>query len=108
MPASAPLRGQVYYVDIKDGNGPKFWLVVSNNSRNQKLQEVLVCRITTSPKPQLPSIIELEPADTPYTGSVLCDDIGILFKEEMDAAHGALRPSTMARVNDGLRKALAL
>jgi mRNA interferase MazF len=42
---TAPLRGQIFHVDL--GHGRKPWLVVSNNARNRNLDSVLAARITT-------------------------------------------------------------
>lgn len=101
-----PVRGCVYRAKI--GDEPKPWLVVSNNARNKRLDSVLAVRITTSAKPEIPSIVVLDPADEPLVGRVLCDDLTVLFRDEIMQQLGALSRTTMAKVNDGLRAALAL
>lgn len=101
-----PLRGQVFEVEL-GSIGRKLWLVVSNNQRNRALDDVLTVRLTTSPKPAIPTVVELTPADGQFVGRVLCDDIGPLFKDELGPAKGALSPATMRRVDLGLRAALA-
>ncbi len=98
-------RGRVYYADFGEGDKP--FLVVSNNGRNSRLDSALAVRITTSRKPELPSIVELSPQD-PLVGRVLCDDIGPLYPEEIKRDGGALTAQTMMRVSAGLRSALAL
>jgi mRNA interferase MazF len=89
------------------GAGRKPYLVVSNNPRNRQLGTALIVRITTTPKPELDSIIELDRSD-PLAGRVLCDDITVLFDDDEVVLAGALSPATMRRVDAGLRTALAL
>lgn len=100
-----PVRGRVYMADI--GSGRKPWLIVSNNVRNQVLQDCLAVRITTSAKPDLPTIVDLGRND-PLVGRVLCDDIALLYREDLDEDRGALSPQTMMKVAAGLRAALAV
>ena len=101
-----PVGGRVYMADI--GNGRKPWLVVSNNARNRALNDCLAVRLTTSNKPELPTIVELGPADHPLVGRALCDDIALLYREDLEEDRGALSPETMVKVAIGLRSALAL
>ncbi|MER5915400.1 type II toxin-antitoxin system PemK/MazF family toxin [Streptomyces sp. NPDC001982] len=105
MPELVPVRGRIYMGDV--GNGRKPWLVVSNNARNTRLGDCLAARITTSPKPDLPSIVELSAAD-PLVGRVLCDDIVNLYRDELHEDRGVLTPQTMLKVAQGLRAALAI
>lgn len=101
------VRGQVYWATIDGLRKP--WLVVSNNVRNRVLGSCLAVRLTTTAKPDLASIVTLTPADQPLVGSVLCDDIVVLYPEE-DAFEylSSLTPVTMRAVDAGLRVALAL
>ncbi|MFW6694681.1 type II toxin-antitoxin system PemK/MazF family toxin [Streptomyces sp. MAR4 CNX-425] len=103
--ALVPVRGRVYMADI--GSGRKPWLVVSNDTRNRALRDCLAVRLTASTKPDLATIIELGPAD-PLVGRVLCDDVALLYREDLDEDRGALSPQTMMKVAAGLRAALAL
>jgi mRNA interferase MazF len=105
MTQRVPIRGRVYMADI--GAGRKPWLIVSNNARNRQLDSCLAVRITTTPKPRMGSIVELG-ADDPVVGRVLCDDIAVLYRDELLEDRGALAPSTMRAVADGLRVALSL
>jgi len=106
VPQTASLvRGRVYYADL--GHGDKPWLVVSNNRRNAQLDSALVVRVTTSVKPPLPSIIELDASD-PLVGRVLCDDVNVIYTDEAKRDAGALSQRTMVRVADGLRSVFAL
>ncbi len=98
-------RGRIYHADL--GAGDKPYLVVSNNSRNRQLGSALVVRITTSVKPPLDSIVQLSPQD-PLAGRVLCDDINVLYSDEVKHEGGALSLPTMVRVAAGLRAALAI
>ncbi|MBI4728258.1 MAG: type II toxin-antitoxin system PemK/MazF family toxin [Acidobacteria bacterium] len=101
-----PLRGQVWWVEIPCA-GRKPLLVVSNNIRNRALPSVLTIRITTAPKPEIPSIVPFL-AGEPLAGSALCDDILLVPKDRLGAPAGCLSAGTMARVDEGLRAALAL
>ena len=103
---TAPLRGQVYRVDL--GHGPKPWLVVSNNARNRNLDSVLAVRITTTGKDAVvPTVVALTSSD-PLVGYVLCDDLVQLYRDELVKRVGAVSPTTIRAVSDGLRIALGL
>jgi mRNA interferase MazF len=103
---SAPLRGQVYRVDI--GFGAKPWLVVSNNHRNRALSDLLAVRITTTDRPaNLPTWVRLT-ADDPLVGYVNTDDLQQLHRDELRDCLGSLTPATLRAVNDALRIVLAL
>jgi mRNA interferase MazF len=100
----APLRGQVFRVDL--GHGAKPWLVVSNNSRNRNLETVIAVRITTTSKhANVPTVVALSAAD-PLVGYIVVDDLVQLYRDELPEAHGAISPSTMRAVSDALRIAL--
>lgn len=94
-------------VDLGPQLGEKPVLVVSNNQRNAALSDVLVARITSTPRPALPTIVTLEAGDTP-DGSVLCDDIFPAYRDELWRHLGALQPGTMRRVDQALRIALGI
>lgn len=100
-----PQRGTVYWADI--GSGRKPWLIVSNNGRNKALGDYLAVRITTSDKPDLATIVELAPHD-PLVGRVLCDDIALLYEDDLEGYAGGLTLDTVMRVDRGLKAALAL
>jgi mRNA interferase MazF len=106
VPEIIPVRGLVYRADL--GYGLKPFLVVSNNARNQQLSSSIGVRITTTQKPELASIVKLGAADRPLVGFVCCDDINMLYREELKEQVGALSPATMVRVGAALRAALAL
>jgi mRNA interferase MazF len=106
--STAPLRGRVYGATVDRRLGEKYYLVVSNNRRNRALGDVLVVRLTTSPKPVLVTVVELGATDAPLVGRVLCDDIEALYRDEISRELGALSPGTMRRVEAGLRAALDL
>ncbi|PKQ26990.1 MAG: MazF family transcriptional regulator [Actinobacteria bacterium HGW-Actinobacteria-4] len=100
-------RGQVYWATFDEAVGRKPWLVVSNNARNRRLEDVLVARITSTPKPHISSIVEL-PHGECVAGSVLCDDIIAMDEHDAPELAGALSPSTMRRVDAALAAALGL
>ncbi len=101
------IRGRIYGAEIGD-RGEKYYLAVSNNRRNSALSTFLAVRLTTTPKPPLPSIVHLTDADAPWIGAVLCDDIERVYRDEVTRDCGALPPHTMHRVDESLRAALAL
>lgn len=100
------VRGQILRVEIGLSE-PKLVVVVSNNFRNRRLNSVLAVRMTTTPKPTIPSIVEL-PANGNFEGRVICDDIIEIFEDEVLGVVGAVDPITLRSINDGLRAALAL
>ena len=102
--SAAPQRGQVYRCDL--GYGFKPWLVVSNNSRNRVLSDVIAIRLTTTAR-DLPTWVKLGPAD-PLAGYANADCIEQLGKEELGEYLGALSPATMRGINQALVIALAL
>ncbi len=100
----APLRGQVYRCDL--GYGLKPWLVISNNSRNRLLSDVIAIRLTTTTR-ELPTWVKLSPTD-PLTAYANADCIEQLGKDELGEYLGALSPQSMRKVNQALMIALAL
>jgi len=99
-----PQRGQVYRCDL--GYGPKPWLVVSNNSRNRLLSDVIAIRLTTTDR-DLPTWVKLAPGDL-LTGYANADCIEQLGKDELGEYLGALSPTTMRAINQALAIALAI
>ncbi len=102
--STTPQRGQVYRCDL--GYGPKPWLVVSNNSRNRLLGDVVAIRLTTAIR-DLPTWVRLSPAD-PLAGYANADCIEQLGKDELGEYLGALSPESMRSINQALAIALAL
>ena len=100
-------RGRVYGARLDD-LPEKYYLAVSNNARNRALPSFLAVRLTTSPKPAIDTIVELDAADAPWTGRILCDDLVTIYRAEITRDLGVLRRSTMERVDQALRNALAL
>lgn len=99
-------RGQVVRGEI-GLDEPKLFVVVSNNRRNRHLAQVLAVRLTTSPKPAIPSIVELGHPEA-FDGRAVCDDIVELYEDEVRAVLGALSPRAMRRLDVGLAAALDL
>jgi mRNA interferase MazF len=99
-----PQRGQVYRCDL--GYGLKPWLVVSNNSRNRLLSDLVAIRLTTTSR-DLPTWAKLSP-DDPLTGYANADCIEQLGKDELGEYLGSLSRESMGKVNRALMIALAL
>ena len=101
------LRGRVYAAKLSNIKTEKYFLVVSNNQRNAQLPQVLAVRLTTSPKPRIPSIVELGKGEA-FLGRAVCDDIVELYEDEILRDLGALSPAAMTEVANGLKAALSL
>jgi len=101
------LRGRVYAARLSNLDSDKFFLVVSNNQRNTHLPQALAVRLTTGPKPPLPSIVDLGSQEV-FPGRAVCDDIVELYEDEIRRDLGALSPAAMAGVGRGLKAALGL
>ncbi|MEV4413635.1 type II toxin-antitoxin system PemK/MazF family toxin [Catellatospora sp. NPDC049609] len=105
----APVRGEVYLIDLGGELGRKPFAVISNNHRNRALSTVLAVRLTTTNRnTHLETVVPLGRDCGDLAGWVLCDDVEKLWRDELPAPAGALGPYTMAAVNAGLRAALAL
>src|ERR1700728_4628878 len=99
---SGLLRGRVYAAKLAHvSDDEKYYLVVSNNRRNERLPQVLAARLTTSPKPTLPSIVELDEPGVFRGSRVCCDDIETLWPDEVTRDLGALSARAMIRVDEG-------
>jgi mRNA interferase MazF len=101
------LRGRVYAARLSHLDEDKYFLVVSNNRRNRNLPQVLAVRLTTTPKPALPSIVNLDSREV-FSGWVVCDDIVELWEDEIRRDLGALSRAAMDAVGRGLAAALDL
>jgi mRNA interferase MazF len=102
------LRGRVYRAQPSHIGADKYFLVVSNNRRNQAFEQVLAVRLTTTkPRDNRPAMVELGPGEV-MTGWVSCDDIETVYDDEVRADMGAVTTQTMHRVQDGLRAALGM
>src|SRR5487761_2099268 len=101
------LRGRVYAAKLSNIKDEKYFLVVSNNQRNTHLPQVLAVRLTTSPKPSIPIIVEIGKGEV-FVGRAVCDDIIELYEDEIRRDLGALTPTAMSAVGNGLIAALAL
>lgn len=102
------VRGRIYRARLSGIDEDKYFVVVSNNIRNRQLPSVLAVRMTTTRKPNLPSIVEI-PASEPLSGGrVICDDIIELWDDEVKQDLGAFTPATMAAIGAGLKAALQL
>lgn len=100
-------RGRIYLAKLGDLD-PKWFVVVSNNQRNRNLHSVLAVRMTTTPKPPLPSIVVLDGRVPGFSGSIVCDDIVEIYPDEVIKDSGAIPAHVMRDIDDGLRAALNL
>lgn len=102
------LRGTVWDYAFEAGADPKPALIVSNNGRNRsRWPYVHVVRITSAPKETRDTIVDL-PAGEPVAGRVICDDLAPVPKAALGRGRGELSPATMRRVDEALKRVLAL
>lgn len=102
------LRGRIYRAHLTHIGEDKFFLVVSNNRRNQAFEQVLAARLTTTPpRNERPALVPLGPTEI-MTGWVSCDDIETIYDDEVRADLGAISAASMRRVEVGLRAALGM
>jgi mRNA interferase MazF len=104
---TAPIRGQVFMVDVPELGEEKPFLVVSNNARNRNLDTVVCVRVSTSPNrpAHIPSIVPIDDRGA-VVGQVLCDDVLTVRRSRLKRMVGALPARIMTEVNAGLRSAL--
>jgi mRNA interferase MazF len=102
------LRGRIYRAHLSHNGEDKYFLVVSNNRRNRAFEQVLAVWLTTTPpRDERPAMVPLGPGEI-MTGWVSCDDIEVLYDDEVRADLGAITAPTMRRVEAGLRAALGM
>jgi mRNA interferase MazF len=102
------VRGRIYRVRLDHVDGDKYFVVVSNNARNRQLRSVLAVRLTTSKKPDIPSIVDIPSSEPLGGGRAVCDDIVELWDDEVQQDLGAFSRTTMQGIDAGLRAALQL
>lgn len=101
-------RGQIWWANVGLPENKRF-VIVSNNVRNAKLNDVLGARLTTADKPDIPSIVRFVPGEVSEARCcVIADDIVPLFKRDLVQTIGALAPGQMSRVDEALKAALDL
>jgi mRNA-degrading endonuclease toxin of MazEF toxin-antitoxin module len=69
---------------------------------------VHLVRITTRHGRPLPTIVPLGPDDAPLIGSALADGVEAVRRDELVGPAGHLSAGTMRRLDDALRRVLAL
>lgn len=98
-------RGEIY--KLKSAYRSATVMIVSNDLRNAALSSVLVARITASPKPSIPTVVDL-PSGEPVIGRVLCDRITEIPKDGLGKCLGVLSHSVVRLVDRGVAIALGL
>ncbi len=103
------VRGRIYLAPLGPDEGAenKFWLCVSNNQRNSRLEEFIAVRMTTTRRPTLPTWVLLGPPDRPWV-SVACDDIGPIYRDQVIKDAGALTGPAMRRVEQAIMIVLGI
>jgi len=108
--ARVPLvsRGRIYLAPTngEDDAETKFWLCVSNNDRNPRLEEFIAVRMTSTRR-HLASWVRLGERDRPWV-SVACDDIGPIYQDQVIKDAGALSVPAMRDVERALLVVLGI
>jgi mRNA-degrading endonuclease toxin of MazEF toxin-antitoxin module len=101
-------RGQIWWVDIGLDENKRF-VVVSNNARNRTLHDVVMVRMTTADKPDIPSIVEFSAGEISESRCfAVADDVWMIGNEWLRERVGTLTLAQMERVSEALRVALDL
>jgi mRNA interferase MazF len=102
------LRGRIYRARLSHIGDDRFFVVVSNDRRNEAFRNVLAARLTTTPpRDSRPAMVALSRAEV-MTGWVSCDDIETLYDDEVRADVGALSVPALQRIDAALRAALGM
>lgn len=108
MAGTGLVRGRVYAAKLEHVGAEKYYLVVSNNRRNNAFEQVLAVRLTaTSPRSPRPAMVQLGSTEV-FAGWASCDDVETIWSDEVTRDLGALTPRAMNQVENGLRAALGL
>jgi len=106
MPGTGLVRGRVYAAKLEHVGAEKYYLVVSNNRRNNAFEQVLAVRLTTTaPRSPRPAMVQLDSTEV-FTGWASCDDIETIWPDEVTRDLGTITPRIMTQVEEGLRAAL--
>jgi mRNA-degrading endonuclease toxin of MazEF toxin-antitoxin module len=84
-------------------------VIVSSDARNRSSFPLIhVVRITTRPRRPLATVVPLGPDDAPLVGSAVADELEAVRRDELAGQAGRLSRGTMRRLDDALRRVLAL
>ncbi len=107
-------RGEVYLVELSPTRGSESRdlhpaLVISNDTINAAAAVVIVCPITSGPRPS-PIHIQLLSGEGGLTKDCIahCGQVRAVDKERLRIKRGTLPPETMASIDKGLRLAQSL
>jgi mRNA-degrading endonuclease toxin of MazEF toxin-antitoxin module len=105
MSSFSVVRGGVYLAKGKPDE--RRYVVVSNDSRNAQLSDVLGVRLIRDILPPMPTVVKL-PEVEPLAGNVLCDEVDTIPVGDLVYDLGRLSRQFMWRINIGLLTALDL
>ncbi len=102
-------RGRIYLAALgtDEAADNEYWLCVSNNVRNPRLDEFIAVRMTTTRKPQLATWVALTAQDKPWV-SVACDDLGPMWRDQVIKDADALSVRAMRKVHQALLRVLGI
>jgi mRNA interferase MazF len=107
-------RGEVYLVELSPTRGselrdPHPAVVISNDTINAAAAVVIVCPITSGPRPS-PIHIRLSKGEGGLTKDCIahCGQVRAVDKERLSVKRGDLPRATMASIDKGLKLAFSL
>ncbi len=102
------MRGRVYAAKLAHVGAEKYYLVVSNNRRNDAFEQVLAVWLTTTPPRSSRSAMVQFGQGEIFTGWASCDDIETIWPDEVTRDLGAVTRHAMVSIEEGLRAALGM
>lgn len=113
--ASAPLRGEVWWVDLNPTQGAEInkirpCVVIGADPINQVRSTIVVIPCTSSPKPRPPLVVSLPsvPKNQSNGTSVAIDQIRAIDKSRLKKYLGVLSSNDLASLENALRQVLGL
>lgn len=104
-------RGEIYYIEKAYTTGMEQQagrpaVIVSNDTGNRFSDCVTVVYLTTRPKNELPTHVEIKSAQ--HLSIVLCETISTVSKERIGNYYGTTTEKEMEEIEDALQVALGL
>ena len=103
------LRGMVYLAKPPWLDEPHYFVVVSNNRRNQRWSTYLALMLTTTPKDRVAdaglTVVEIDHQQVRH-GRVVCDDFVTLESDDIIRADAGLTALMMGEIEKGIHRAI--
>jgi len=114
--ASAPLRGEIWWVDLNPTQGAEInkvrpCVMVGNDPINLARSTVVVVPLSSSPKPKPPLVVPLPSVPRNEQGDItlaVLEQIRAIDKRRLKQYISTLSFADLEKLNDSLRQVLAL